>query len=101
MLDDEVATQGIELKRQEQKDEEHDLLLEINEKKDAEQDNELHVRAVKDNEHDAKILELQERINDLENKIEKFNMHKIKMQMGVGILISVGAMILSVVALLF
>ncbi|MBR4981309.1 MAG: hypothetical protein IKY94_01965 [Lachnospiraceae bacterium] len=101
LLDDEVATQGVELKRQEQKDEEHDLLLEINEKKDAEQDNELHEQAVKDKEHDAKILELQERIKDLENKIETFNMHKIKMQMGVVILISVGAMFFSIVALLF
>ena len=54
-------------------------MLEINEKKDAEQDNELHEQAVKDKEHDAKILELQERIKALENKIETYNMHKIKM----------------------
>ena len=43
-------------------------MLEINEKKDAEQDNELHEQAVKDKEHDAKILELQERIKELEGK---------------------------------
>lgn len=101
LLDDEVATQGVELKRQEQKDEEHDLLLEINKKKDAEQDNELYEQAVKDKEHDAKILALQERIKELEGKVEAFNIHKIKMQIGVGILVSAGAVILSVVALLF
>lgn len=64
MLDDEIATQGVELKRQEKKDEEHDYLLDINEKKDAEQDVELRAQAIKDTEHDAKIKDLQEKIKE-------------------------------------
>ena len=99
-LDDEVTIQGIELKRQEKKDEEHDYLLDINEKKDAEQDVELRAQAVKDTEHDAKIRDLQEKVRELEDRVEELNIQKMKVQLTVGLVVSIGAMLLAIISLI-
>lgn len=99
VIDEKVSIQEEELIRQEKKDEEHDLLLEINERKDKEQDLELRTQSEKDVEHDYRIEELQRQVNQIIKNMDIINMEKLKYQVYFCVSISLIALVLAVVSL--